>query len=693
MTMWFTKRASADNLGKAGELLRRIHDEEPSFWPYGLRADQFDGGLWLISKSASSDPLGFVGWQDRQEGQRRIGHYVIGVLPEHRGKGYARSAVSQLLQKKAETVDEVRALICSHNEPSLELARSLGVRVIEKSAEVNPPALQGPLTKGRILAMLAGGLGTAIVSDQAVNPERTWESSVKPWEWDKERGIMGAVNLGLGSLGGHLISEKGGAGVAKGITAITLAPTKDLVIKSLGSLSRLDEVSEKASEVLARPAAAAADAGMPRSAILGAVGLGVGGLGLAAYMAKRKLDATAAQIEAARAGRVKVTLPTKRPGDAETTLDLPINELQLSQALRQRLGRDARHRLLQETKDRTRRRAPKDKFNPTEKEQEDIALEQEEFTLSEEDALNKVAGIVSFLDIIECSNMRKLAMQAPQVPTPPPLSTNPALRMTQQQVAVNSIDTSTTANPQIAEAQQAATAAAQQASEQTTALQQEAQAQQAQQAQQFEQERMKMQQEMQMLQMQLEATKVESELVKTKAKMDAEIASAQHKVQVDAGKAQTDGLDSDASLVHKQTFKRLGRLQKTLLKGAAIPPTVTPITSLSTPAVSDIDANTGAPKLPAYKPLRPGALNQLNKNTSEAYATNQLAPVGVYRASYGPVGDVAAGLMREWVNNDQADAVPSNLSPMSILSNPDPMSMLESVSRMGNSAFNRPTSN
>lgn len=685
--MCFTKLAADnDTLKIAGELLRQVHDEEPSFWPNGLRADQFDGGLWLVSKSAAEAPIGFVGWQDRNEAGRRVGYYAIGVLPPHRGKGYARSAVSQLLQKKASTVDEVRALVCSHNSPSLALARSLGVTVIEKSAGLPMAAAAGgEAGTKRLLAALAGAAGTTVLADQAADPDRTWESSMKPWEWDKQRGLMGAINAGLGAIGGHQVSAPGGTGIIPGITAMTLAPTKDLVLKSLGTLGKVDRVSDQASEVLARPPVKPVGA-IPHSALMGALGLGVGGLGIAAYMAKRQSDADASQAAAARAGRVKVTLPTKNPGDAETTLDLPINELQISKALESHLGRDAKRKLLAESRERTRRRKPHDPNNPTEREQEDLALTQEEKDLNQEPDMSKVAGLLSLLGIITSPGVCKsaAAAPAPMVPTPPPPGSNPALRMTQQQVAVNSIDTSTDANPQIMKAQQDAAAAEQQASQQAAQSQQEAQGQQMQQEQQFNKERMQMAQEQQMLKMQIEASKVEADLAKSKAKMESDLVKAQGKAQAEAlqaqHEAQVTGATDENSLIHKQTFKRLGRLQKTLMKGAAYP---------QGPDVSGINPNTGKPNTPTYKPLRPGALGQLNSQAPEAYAANKLAPVGIYRTSYGKVGDAAAGYLRDWVNNPQ-DEMGSNLSIQSILSNPDPTSMLETVSRLGNSAFNRP---
>ena len=115
-----------ETVKQASGILQRILDEEPEFWPYGLSMNQFDGGLYLLSKSANStDYMGFVGWQEREEAGRNIGYYAIGVLPEYRRQGLAKAAVQKLLREKSAAVDEVRALVMSHNAPSQQLARSI----------------------------------------------------------------------------------------------------------------------------------------------------------------------------------------------------------------------------------------------------------------------------------------------------------------------------------------------------------------------------------------------------------------------------------------------------------------------------------------------------------------------------------------------------------------------------------------
>lgn len=118
----------------AEALLETIRAENPAFWPHGLSMDNFDTGrgegVFLVrAKQANLAPVGFVGWQERREGGQRVGYYSIGILPEHRGQGYAKEAVAKLINIKSARVDRVVALIEKGNAPSQALARSLGVTI------------------------------------------------------------------------------------------------------------------------------------------------------------------------------------------------------------------------------------------------------------------------------------------------------------------------------------------------------------------------------------------------------------------------------------------------------------------------------------------------------------------------------------------------------------------------------------
>lgn len=661
-------QATPVDRAKAASILKKIHDEDPTYWPYGLRTDQFDGGLYLVKKAGSDEAVGFVGWQERREDGKDVGYYAIGILPEYRRQGFAKQAVQAIIQRKAAGVDEVRAMVCSHNEPSKSLARSLPVTLIEKMAS------KKDLIKN-IIAHVGGGIGTAAFADQAVDPHgRSMESTFKPWEWDKERALMGGLNLGLGALAGNRILNKDTLG---GITAFAAAPTKDLVLKSMGSLSRIDELANAAKSNLdtkpADPVKADLLSRLPKSVLLGALGLGVGGLGVAAYAAKRKADAASAQAEAARAGRVKVTLPTKKPGDAETTLDIPMDDVRLSQALRDRLGRDTRRRLYAETRERTKRRKPADPNNPTAKEMEDLAL------AAEEEMLAKESSLTSLVMELRPQWFPKSAAAVAQsaVPSPP----SAVARMAQQKATANSIQPSTEANPQIIEARQQATTAQQEAQQQVAQIEQQY-------AQQQMAEQQKFSEQISQAEEDRRAVLQENEILKLnveKLKMQREIAEAkvQAKEEVDAMKAELDGAaDGEAaSAVDALLQQRLERLREKAANTYAPLPGAEP--------EGPYNPKTGRNDPPTGYNLLPGALDAINK--SEAYsATGRLAPVGIYRTSYGKAGDfLYENFLRRNLMTPKLAQPEPGMSTLDMLNNPDRMGMISDLMRNGRQAMDQ----
>lgn len=85
-------------------------------------------------------------------------------------------------------------------------------------------------------------------------------------------------------------------------------------------------------------------------------GLGaLGAVGAGGWALHRGLQELRDAVSRGEKGRIRVTLPTRNAGDAETQLDLPLKGIQMSDALYGRLGRDFRSRLHQETKERTRK--------------------------------------------------------------------------------------------------------------------------------------------------------------------------------------------------------------------------------------------------------------------------------------------------------------------------------------------------
>lgn len=128
------KQASGIDMSAREEargIMKRIYDEDPSFWPYGLEIPGHES-LYLIRDNMTKAAAGFVGWQETIQDGKKVGSYSIGILPEYRNRGFAKEAVSKILQVKSACVDEVRAYVMKHNGPSHALADSLGVKVQEK---------------------------------------------------------------------------------------------------------------------------------------------------------------------------------------------------------------------------------------------------------------------------------------------------------------------------------------------------------------------------------------------------------------------------------------------------------------------------------------------------------------------------------------------------------------------------------
>lgn len=622
-----------ETVKQASDILQRILTEEPEFWPYGLSMDQFDGGLYMLSKSASSkDYIGFIGWQERQEAGKNIGYYAIGVLPEYRRQGLAKAAVQKLLREKSAGVDEVRALVMSHNEPSQQLARSIpGVKLtifekmasIEKSAKLKPDTIA--LLKN-ILVPGAGAITAHTTFDQMADTNRTLESTFRPDTWgdDKMRKLLAVLNV-AGGAGAGLMALRGGQTAAYAAPLFLSLPVKDLAMKGIGSLHKADDLAAATQKAIETP-----KAGVPKSVLYGMLGLGAGALGLGAFASIQKARAAAAQAEAARGGRVKVTLPTKDPNDAETLLDIPIEEMNLSNALKARLSRDTRRKLYEETRKRTKRRKPENPSTPTDKEREDLELQQEEQELD------------------------KVAAAGPQAAVPsPPGPGNPALRQTQQQAAANSIDTSTAANPQIMKAQQDAAAANMQAQQQVAQVEQNTQQQLMdqqlgfqQEFQKSEQEKQQVLQENQILKLQLEKAKVEADVAEAKMQAEKDLMDIQNESTSKSSTRESDHLN-------QLIGSRLKRVSENITKEGTAGPwnievdtkrrpapvgTIDPVTGKRVGG-SGINPTTGKQSSPPLKSLPDNTAQRINDNGLEFMASGGAPGVHLFRTSYGRAGD------------------------------------------------------
>lgn len=351
------KKATEESPEKAARLLESIRAENPDLWPYGLEASMFEpGDLFLVYKQAGEGPVGFVGWQERQVGPEKVGFYAIGMLPQYRRQGLAKEAVSKLLVDRAGRVDRLAALIAPGNTPSEALAKSLGipkVSPVRKSASAGLKALwhaaKGPL---------AGGIGSTIFFDQVADPHgRSLSSTLQPWTWDKERALMGGLNAAGGALFGRYMQT---GQLDKALPTFLAIPGKDLIMKGIGTLQRLDPALVSAEKLTSN---------LPKEPsslpLLAGAGLLAATGGLGALVLSRALRNQGSR------GKLKVTLPTRHPGDAETVVEIPYDQQQaMTEALRKRLEIDTKRRLYAETKERIRRRNPdllsgRGRLNPT----------------------------------------------------------------------------------------------------------------------------------------------------------------------------------------------------------------------------------------------------------------------------------------------------------------------------------------
>ncbi len=358
----FNKSASASetsiNLESRREcenIMKRIYDEDPSYWPYGLDLSSHDGGVYMIREASTRKPIGFTGWQERMEGSTKVGYYSIGILPEYRNNGYAKQAVAKLISVKSANVDCVKALIMKHNKPSLALAESLHVPV-EKVAMLKAigPILK-TITPAVFMDVVQQGLHKSLDGENGGMSAGDYLSSIADRDqWDLIRGANFIANLGFGAAATR------GKEYLKDIANI---PQKDLTITALAAIPKfLKLYANKGSESAtpaAIPSASSSGGFSPEQKLaLGLSALVAGGLG---YKGVRALsDLAKAQQQKAK-GKVTVTLPTKSPTDQETFLELPMAEDNLSTAQIEKLQRDVRRRLRKETLERTEKRPEKGK--------------------------------------------------------------------------------------------------------------------------------------------------------------------------------------------------------------------------------------------------------------------------------------------------------------------------------------------
>lgn len=367
------KAATQSDLDKAAALMKRIREERPEFWPYGLNPGMFEpGDLFLIQKTAAEEPVGFVGWQERTIGDQRVGMYAIGVLPAYRGQGIAKEAVTQVVSERSKNVDRVAAFVAPGNIPSEKLAASLGIPLLNKSAGAfwsllakYPKTMQGGMA-------LAGGGATAAAYDQFM-PKQEGVGFLD----DAARKTTAVMNFLTGAAGmlpaGSILKNRAAhgarfkwpksqvnaakAGIGTGIFGVPLVKVHLGQQKSIAEstdqnaqeANRIQELALKIKDKVKDTT----ESGSVLPWLLGA-GVVTAGLGYGAHRLAKAVESKSTQDTR---GKLRVTLPTQNPGDSETTLELPFDqEKALTDNLRHRLELDTRRRLYAESKERIRRR-------------------------------------------------------------------------------------------------------------------------------------------------------------------------------------------------------------------------------------------------------------------------------------------------------------------------------------------------
>lgn len=258
---------------------------------------------------------------------------------------------------------------------ALRTAQLMAAMNAVKSASLS--SLLANISKGvgRTAKFTAPGAVIATGMDQLNENHSPFFSMEQPARW--KNWLMNALLL-TGARGGARVAAGGstpwsaapaGKGALKQLakqrtaefgslaTGTPLLFGKDFLRTNMDATSRITEALDKLKPTESKPGEnwlqTAGQAMSEHPWLTGAAG--VGGLGLLA-MQLMKGDRPVELHQPPSGGRIKVTLPTKKPGDMETSLDLPIDQISLSGAQMAKLRRDARRRLRAESEERTIRR-------------------------------------------------------------------------------------------------------------------------------------------------------------------------------------------------------------------------------------------------------------------------------------------------------------------------------------------------
>jgi hypothetical protein len=134
--MFHFDKVASQSLNECKAIMDRVYAENPEHWPHGLYPSQHDS-LYLVRTKESNAPIGFVGFQRIPDNTGKYtGYYTVGIEKAHRKQGYAKEAISKMLEKEANGLD-VKAYIVNTNLPSLSLANSLNVPIHIKYASID----------------------------------------------------------------------------------------------------------------------------------------------------------------------------------------------------------------------------------------------------------------------------------------------------------------------------------------------------------------------------------------------------------------------------------------------------------------------------------------------------------------------------------------------------------------------------
>lgn len=213
-------------------LLKQHYEEKPEHWPYGLSVSHFGPeNIFLVKEANTGEAIGWVGWQELKEGDKKIGYYSVGINSDKRGQGFGEAAVKNLIAKKAAGVDEVRALVVESNISSKRLADKIGVPVDLYGAD-------GKISKaaryGSIIQRVVGGVVPAWIS--YANSEGKGKSEMDRW---LQAGLAGAIGTSAQHTKGSFNSR-----------ALSLATPAGVVALLTGAQAGADKVKERGGKVV-----------------------------------------------------------------------------------------------------------------------------------------------------------------------------------------------------------------------------------------------------------------------------------------------------------------------------------------------------------------------------------------------------------------------------------------------------------